>query len=148
VNDRADVALAADADGVHLRSDGPPTVRVRPLQPDWLIGRSLHAGAPDDAYDGADYLLFGAVFESRSKPGASPAGIDGLRAVAARAPVPVIAIGGITPGRAAACRRAGAAGVAGIDIFLPASSAGAGLGVHRATNALRAAMAGQGPDGP
>jgi thiamine-phosphate diphosphorylase len=135
VNDRADVALASGA-GLHLRSDGPPATRVRPLAgghpagtrslsssrdsfPGWLIGRSIHAASEAAAAADTDYLIFGTVFPTRSKPDTAPvAGLDGLRAACAATPVPVLAIGGITPGRVADCRRYGAAGVAAIGAFL------------------------------
>ena len=136
VNDRADVALAAGADGVHLPATGLPTARVRELSRAWIVGRSLHAGEALDAE--ADYLLFGALLPSASKPaGWRPAGFEALRAVAAAAPVPVLAIGGITAATAGAAAAAGAAGVAGIGVFLPPPR---GLGPRQAVAALRAAF--------
>jgi thiamine-phosphate pyrophosphorylase len=136
VNDRADVALAAGADGVHLPAAGLPTPRVRELSPAWVIGRSLHAGDVPDAE--ADYLLFGAVLPSRSKPaGWHAAGFETLRTVAAATRVPVLAIGGITPATAGAAAAAGAAGVAGIGVFLPPPR---GMGPERAVDALRSAF--------
>ncbi len=121
VNDRADVALAAGAHGVHLPGHGVPARRLRAnLPPHLLIGRSVHdaaeaVGAAEDG--GVDYLVFGAVFETASKPGARPAGIDALREAAAAVPVPVLAIGGITAGRWADVAAAGAAGIAAIGLF-------------------------------
>lgn len=138
VNDRADVALAAGADGVHLRADGLPVARVRALHDEWMIGRSGHSR--DDLLDviGADYLLFGTVFPSASKPTAWPvAGLDALETMTASVTMPVVAIGGMTPARVAALVDAGAAGVAGIGVFLPPP---AGLGPGSAVRAFRDAF--------
>lgn len=145
VNDRVDVAGAAGAAGVHLRADGPPASRVRAIAPGpWLIGRSVHTAVEADAAaDGADYLFFGTVFPSRSKPGGSPvSGIEGLGAACAVSLVPVIAIGGITADKVDACRRAGAAGVAAIGLFLPRGRTPEALGPAEAVKALRAAFGG------
>jgi len=127
VNDRVDVALASGADGVHLPAHGAPPERVRPIvPPGFLIGRSVHAEAEavEVARGGAcDYLIFGSVFETASKPGGHvPAGIDALARVCGAVPLPVIAIGGIVPDRARpdrliAVARAGAAGIAAIGMF-------------------------------
>ena len=151
VNDRADVAIAGGADGVHLRASSPQASRVRTLHPSWLMGRSVHEGdGPSEA--GGDYVLFGTVFPSASTiparggaggpAGKTPAGLAGLaRAVAASA-VPVLAIGGITPAGAATCAAAGAAGVAAIGLFLPVGCSPDAMGAGPATRALRAALAG------
>jgi thiamine-phosphate pyrophosphorylase len=133
------VALAAGADGVHLPSAGLPTGRVRMLDPAWIVGRSLHPGEAPAAAAGADYVLFGAVFPSASKPAAwRAAGLDALgAAVAAVGPVPVIAVGGMTPAGAVGAAAAGAAGVAAIGVFLPPPR---GLGARAAVAALREAL--------
>jgi thiamine-phosphate diphosphorylase len=144
VNDRADVALAAGADGVHLRHDSPAVASVRRLSSTWIIGRSVHPGSPPEP--DADYVLFGTVFGTGSKPDVVPAGLETLRALAASVTQPVLAIGGVTPERAAACRRAGAAGVAAIGAFLPAGSAPGALGVAAAARAFRAALAAGSPE--
>ncbi|MCY4076100.1 MAG: thiamine phosphate synthase [Acidobacteria bacterium] len=121
VNDRADIALAAGAGGVHVRSEGPPPMRVRAIAPArWLIGRSVHR--PDDVrpterLDGADYAICGTVFESASKPGRRPLGVDGLAGVARAVSLPVLAIGGVDAGNAPLVAGAGAAGVAAIGYF-------------------------------
>jgi thiamine-phosphate diphosphorylase len=121
VNDRVDVALTAGAHGVHLRGDSIPAARVRAIAPPgFLIGRSVHApgeGA-QAAQDGKlDYLIFGTVFMSRSKPGAEAAGIDALAAACAASALPVLAVGGMTHPRLGAVARAGAAGFAAIGLF-------------------------------
>ena len=139
VNDRADVAVAAGAHGVHLRGDGPPSARVRELVGTAvLIGRSIHD--PAETTDAADYFLFGTVFRTGSKPADAPvAGLEALAAAARQSTAPVLAIGGVTPDRAAVCRQAGAAGVAAIGIFLPPGRSGNALGPAAAINALRTA---------
>ncbi len=144
VNDRADVALASGAHGVHLRADGPPVGRVRRLGPDgWLVGRSVHtvteSRAASDA--GADYLMFGTLFSGGSK-GTVPddSSLDRLRESARVSRAPVIAIGGIDAARAEQCIDAGASGVAAISIFLPVGRAPLALGVRRATADLRRAV--------
>ena len=121
VNDRFDVALAVGAHGVHLRSDSFPASRIRACAPRrFLIGRSVHsvAEAVVAAEEAAvDYLVFGTVFASDSKPGRLAAGLRELTAVASATRVPVLAIGGMTSARIADAMGAGAAGVAGISMF-------------------------------
>lgn len=122
VNDRIDVALAAGADGVHLREDSVPAAAIRRVVgKGWLIGRSVHGlDGLASAVAGADVLVAGTVFATESKPGAAPLmGLDGLAAVVAAASVPVLAIGGVTEATAGAVARAGAAGLASIGAFLP-----------------------------
>lgn len=141
VNDRADVALAAGADGVHLRSSGPPVERVRAFVPSgWLVGRSAHSPAELASSATADYVVFGTVFTTDSKPGVVPQGVASLQAAVRRVGPPVLAIGGITAGNAGACAAAGAAGVAAISLFLPPVSGG--HGPRRAAVLLRAAFNG------
>ena len=122
VNDRWDLAIAAGAAGVHLRADSVAASRIRAVAPaGFVIGRSVHDSAEVDAAvaDGAcDYLLFGTVFPSAGKPaGHRVAGIAALREVCRRAPVPVIAIGGIEAARLPLIEDAGAAGFAGVGMF-------------------------------
>jgi len=122
VNDRIDVALAAGADGVHLRGDGPPASRVRRMvRAGFLIGRSVHTvpEAREAAADRAvDYLLAGTVFPTASKPGRGDVlGLEGLRAIVASVDVPVLAIGGLDVASAAGVAGAGAAGMAAIGLF-------------------------------
>jgi thiamine-phosphate pyrophosphorylase len=141
VNDRADVARAAGAAGVHLRGDGAPTARVRTIAAaGWLIGRSVHGVAEARAARAADYVIFGTVFPTRSKPGAPVHGLEDLAAAVRAADVPVLAIGGIDPERAGACRKVGAVGVAAIGLFLPPGRAPQAMGIGPATDAVRAAM--------
>lgn len=138
VNDRADVAIAAHADGVHLRDDGWPVARVRGLPGGrmWIVGRSIHGErAASSELAGVDYVTFGAVFGSGGKPAR---GVESLRRVVAAGPVPVVAVGGITVANAASCRDAGAAGVAAISLFLPPGCAPDALGPREAVRRLRA----------
>ena len=114
VNDRLDLALAAEADGVHLGPDDLPVAAARRLAPpSFLVGAS--ARTPEAALaaeaDGADYIGCGPVFPTRTKP-ARPIGLDRLAAVAAAVRIPVLAIGGLDAARAPAVRDAGAAGCA------------------------------------
>jgi thiamine-phosphate pyrophosphorylase len=139
VNDRADVSFGIQDVGLHLKSDGPPVPAVRPLGGrDRLIGRSAHDPVDVRLAGGADYLIFGTVFPSASKPpGAPAAGVDALGRAAAAVTIPVLAIGGVTPERVAECQRAGAAGIAAIGIFLPPGRAPGALGPRAAAVALR-----------
>src|SRR5690606_23858041 len=95
-------------------ADIQPAVARDLLNEEIAIGRSVHAAAGAREAIGADYVLAGHVFPSRSKPGVPPLGLEGLAAIVAAAPCPVIAIGGITAERVADVIGAGAAGVAAI----------------------------------
>ncbi len=122
VNDRVDVALAVDADGAHIGQDDLPADAARALLgAGRLLGVS--AATPDEANAalaaGADYLGVGAVYSTGSKADAgAPIGLDGLALVAGATSLPVVAIGGIGPGRAAPCIGSGAAGVAVISAIV------------------------------
>jgi len=113
-----EAALAADAAGVHLPAGGSAAAARRRLGPSTLIGVSAHdlAEAREAAAGGGDYVTFGPVFASLSKPGYGPdeeaAGLDRLRAAAAALPIPVAALGGVTAASAGRCLEAGAAAVA------------------------------------
>lgn len=105
------------AAGVHLKSDSatvPSTLRTRFARP-ILVSRAVHnrEEARKARDEGADFAVFGHVFETPSKPGAAGRGLDALRDVcAACAPLPVFALGGITPERIPEVLAAGAYGVA------------------------------------
>jgi len=119
VNDRIDVALAADAAGVHLgQTDFPIALARRLLGPDRIIGGSASslAQAQEAMWAGADYVGLGAIYATASKADASaPLGPETLRAVAQGIEIPVIAIGGIDRTRVAEVMAAGAHGVAVIQ---------------------------------
>jgi thiamine-phosphate pyrophosphorylase len=109
-----EAVAAVGADGVHLPSGGSPEA-ARARLPGVLIGVSAHSA--DEAAvllrAGADYATASPVFLTASKPGYGPAlGLEGLARIVARAPGPVIALGGITPENAASCLGVGARGVA------------------------------------
>ena len=116
INTHADIALQAGADGVHRPTDGPTVDELRrQLGPEAIIGVSTHslAQAHAAAEQGADYITLSPIFESASKPGYGPAlGLDELARVCGAVDVPVYALAGVTPERAAACVEAGAYGVA------------------------------------
>jgi thiamine-phosphate pyrophosphorylase len=123
VNERADVALAAGAQGVQLGEDGPPVSEARKiLGRDALIGRSVHSveSAAQAEADGADFLVVGTMFASRSHPGEAPAGTGLMRQISDGSRLPLIGIGGITPENAPEVIGAGASGVAVITNILAA----------------------------
>ncbi|MBI4354976.1 MAG: thiamine phosphate synthase [Candidatus Omnitrophica bacterium] len=98
VNDRPDVALAVDADGVHLgQDDGPLSLARQILGPGKLVGRSTHSVAQAAAAlaQGADYIGFGPVFATPTKPGYRAIGTGEIGQVVSQAPCPVVVIGGI-----------------------------------------------------
>lgn len=118
VNDRLDVAVACGAHGVHLKSNSYPAARVRAIAPArFLIGRSVHSAADAIRAEGADYVIFGAVFPTSSKPGQIPAGLAALEETVRVTPLPVLAVGGVTVDTAGPVARTGAAGVAAIGLF-------------------------------
>ena len=122
VNDRFDVARAAGADGVHLTTTSLPAPVVRAAcGPGFLTGVSTHSldEARSAREGGADFVVFGPVFETESKRGfGPPQGLDKLRVVTKELQgFPVLAIGGVTLNNAGSCYAAGAAGIAGIRLF-------------------------------
>lgn len=146
INDRVDVALAANASGVHLRADSLPAARLRAIvPPGFLIGRSIHsASEARTAAEGTDYLTMGTVYPSRSKRADAPvAGVAGLAAACEAAAVPVLAIGGVNSARLGDVFQAGASGVAAIGMFsdLQAGDGEAsGPAIRRAVAAVHAAF--------
>jgi thiamine-phosphate pyrophosphorylase len=129
LNGRADLARAAGAQGVHLPGDGLPVAAARRVAPaPWLVGRSTHSlEQVESARDeGADYVVFGPVFETPSKAGRlAPRGLEEL-AAAARTGIPVLALGGLDEGeRFDAALAAGAWGIAGVRAFVDPARAAA-----------------------
>lgn len=123
VNDRVDVALAVDADGVHVGQDDMPVALARQLIGNKLLGVSAHSlsEALQAVRDGADYLGVGPIFATTTKPdAASPIGLDGLRAIRQHVSIPIVAIGGINQANAADVMRAGADGVAVVSAVVSA----------------------------
>ena len=134
INSRTDVALATDADGVHLRSEDVSPLTVRSIWAE-VIALAPQTGSQSDAQrpliaaschtttdvlraesDGANFAVFAPVFEKKGAPDAHPRGLSALRAACA-AKIPVLALGGVTLENAASCLAAGAAGIAGIRLF-------------------------------
>ena len=124
INDRVDVALACDADGVHVGQDDLPCAAVRRLVgPNRIIGVSVStvAEALQAERDGADYLGVSPVFATPTKPDTPPAaGLDGLAAIRSAVRLPLVAIGGISEQNAAAVIRAGADGIAVVSAIMAA----------------------------
>lgn len=117
VNDRVDVGLVLDVDGVHLGRRSLPVSAARGM----LVGRGIRIGASIRegdraaalADEGADYLFLGTIFETPTHPAVAGMGLEGVTcAVASTGRLPVIGIGGIDPAKAGAVRGAGAWGVA------------------------------------
>ncbi|OGO48492.1 MAG: hypothetical protein A2W34_04135 [Chloroflexi bacterium RBG_16_64_32] len=141
VNGPLEVATEAGADGVHLPEDAPPVRRPRQ---GFLVGRSIHSpvAARRAEAEGADYLVAGPVYETRSHPGREPAGLALIEQVTQIVRIPVLAIGGVTAGRVEEVVRAGASGVAVISAVLAQRDRRAAAGKLR--RALDAAWAGAG----
>lgn len=118
VNDRADLALAVEADGLHVGQDDLPAAAARRILPPTMrLGVSTHD--PDQARralaDGADYVAVGSMFATVSKPGFQLVGPALVRRVRPDIPVPLVAIGGITEGNVGEVMGAGADAVAVIS---------------------------------
>ena len=125
INDRADIAAALGAAGVHLPENGLPIRAARSvLGAERWVGVSVHTpeGALKAAAEGADYLIFGAVF---STPGKDPQGLRALEKACRGVQIPVLAVGGVTPEKAPACLSAGAYGVAAVRAFTQAQDVAA-----------------------
>lgn len=120
VNDRLDVALACGAAGLHLRGDSVTAAQVRRhLPPGFLIGRSVHSASDVTVAGPVDYLIAGTVWPTPSKPaGHELIGVAGLADIVVASQVPVLAIGGVDALTVADIARAGAAGGAGIGVFI------------------------------
>lgn len=126
VNDHADIALAVDADGVHLGQDDlPASVARQVLGPQRIIGISTHSAAQarEAEQAGVEYIGFGPVFPTATKDAGPLQGIDALEQVRASVSLPIIAIGGIADGNIGAVLAAGADGVAVISAILGAPDA-------------------------
>jgi thiamine-phosphate diphosphorylase len=125
VNDRLDIALAVDADGVHVgQSDIPASVVRKVIGPGKILGVSVETveEAAQAERDGADYLGVGPVFEARgTKPDAGePVGLERIARIRRHSRLPIVAIGGIDAGNARRVREAGADGAAVISAIVSA----------------------------
>ena len=128
INDRADIALACDADGVHLGQEDLPLHAARKLMGDRIIGISTHSTeqAKEAEDGGADYIGFGPMFGTTTKAtGYSARGLTMLRQIRDAVRVPIVAIGGITEANVSEVWRAGADSAAIISDILAADNVGA-----------------------
>ncbi|HUI43936.1 MAG TPA: thiamine phosphate synthase [Terriglobia bacterium] len=129
VNDRADLALVADADGVHLGQDDLPLdLARRVLKPGQWVGYSTHNLEQVRRADGqaADYVAFGPIYSTASKHAPDPiVGLENLRRARQATSKPLVAIGGITPENARQVIEQGADSVAVISGLLDAADLGA-----------------------
>ena len=131
INDRIDVALALDADGVHLRATSLPVRVARGLVgARRLLGVSVHSAdeAARAESEGADFAVLGPIYETASKREyGPPVGLQAVEEASRRCRIPIFGIGGVTPARASDVRRAGAHGVAVISSVLAAASVGSAV---------------------
>jgi thiazole tautomerase (transcriptional regulator TenI) len=121
VNDRLDAALAVQAPGIQLGFNSLSVQQSRQLMPAGVrIGSSVHSAAEavDAAAFGADYVLYGHIYESGSKAGMAPRGVKALAAVVEACPIPVIAIGGIEPDKVEEVLSTGCSGIAVLSSIL------------------------------
>jgi thiamine-phosphate pyrophosphorylase len=146
INDRADLAVACGADGVHVGQDDQPIGAVRAMVGDRLfIGLSTHSPEQVDAAErdpDVDYLGVGPVYETATKPGVEPVGLELVRYAAAHARKPWFAIGGIDSARVQAVADAGAERVAVVRAIRDAADPGAAAAALRGT-LVREAVGGQ-----
>jgi len=145
VNGRLDIAMAADADGVHLPERGLPLEAVRRIcPPRFLAGRSVHSpeGAAAAQAAGASYIQLGTIFSTDSKPGLEPAGPALVRVACAGLEIPCLAVGGVDAGNAGQVLAAGASGVAVVSAILQAED------VAAAVRTLRRALIDSGARSP
>jgi thiamine-phosphate pyrophosphorylase len=149
VNDRVDLALAVDADGVHVGQDDLPPRAARPLlRPGMILGRSTHsvAQARQAQGDGADYVAVGSMFQTATKPDFELVGPELMRNVRPHVRVPLVGIGGITVDNVGRVIAAGADGVAVVSGVCAADDPEAAT--RRFLDAIRAAARLTGPSRP
>jgi thiamine-phosphate pyrophosphorylase len=114
INDHADIALAVDADGVHLGQDDLPLREARQIMHGKIVGISTHnlAQAREAEAGGADYIGFGPIFHTTTKDAGPPMGVDSIRLIKQNVGIPLVAIGGIYPINVGPVFEAGADAVA------------------------------------
>jgi len=122
VNDRVDVALAVDADGVHVGQGDMPVEIVKEMAPNLIVGVSASnlGEALQGEKAGADYIGAGSVFPTRTKEDAKLLGLEGLKEIVRNVPIPVVAIGGINHGNVKKVLKVGVDGVAVISAIVGA----------------------------
>ncbi len=120
INDYPDLAIASEADGVHLGQDDLPLAEAKKIVSDKIIGISTHSmqQALDAFRGGADYIGFGPVFSTMTKDAGAPKGLDTLGQVAAAVNIPVVAIGGINQDNVDSVASAGCSSVAVISALM------------------------------
>ena len=120
INERFDIALAVEADGVHLPENSFPPSVVKRINPSLIVGFSAHSleGALYAEKEGADFITLSPIFKTSSHPDAKPIGLKTLREISQKVKIPVYALGGITWDRIKVCYKNGAYGIAGITMFL------------------------------
>jgi thiamine-phosphate pyrophosphorylase len=114
INDHADIAMAVNADGVHLGQDDLPLAEARKIMGAKIIGISTHSleQAIEAAEGGADYIGFGPIYQTKTKDAGPPKGVEELRIIKERIGIPVVAVGGITEDNLTEVFEAGADAVA------------------------------------
>jgi len=131
INDRADIAMAVEADGVHLGWQSLPASEMRRIVgPKALVGKSVHnlTEAQQAVADGVDYIIASPIFETPSKVGLVPTlGVAGLSEIRRHVAVPIIALGGIDHSNASEVIRAGVNGIAVIRAILAADDPAAAV---------------------
>lgn len=122
INDRVDVASVSNVKGVHLALHSLPVEIVKRKFQDLIVGCSVHSleEAQIAEQQGADYVMFGHVYETLSKPGLIPKGLEQMSFISKTISIPVIAIGGIKPANSRDVIEAGAQGVAVLSGILEA----------------------------
>jgi len=125
INDRADIAAAVGAAGVHLTEQSISVAAARLILGDEaLIGASAHREESVRAAEGsgADFIVLGPVFQSPSHPNVAPLGLHAFEKIASQVKIPLFAVGGITPDNTRQCLDAGAFGVASIRALVGTKS--------------------------
>jgi thiamine-phosphate pyrophosphorylase len=121
INDRLDVALSVEADGIHCPEQGLPVSEIKKINSKLIVGVSVHSVESAISFEknGADFITFGPIFETSSKVKYGlPQGLNKLSELSKSVKIPVFAIGGITPERAESCLNYGAKSVAVISTII------------------------------
>ena len=123
INERFDIALAIEADGVHLPEKSFPPSVVKKINPKFIVGFSAHSleSAKYAQKEGADFITLSPIFKTSSHPDVEPIGLKALKEVSKAVNIPVYALGGVTWDRIKVCYKNGAYGIAGITMFLEGS---------------------------
>lgn len=124
INDRADVACTTNVRGVHLAFHSLPVEIVKQTFKNLTVGCSVHSleEAQIAEQQGADYVIFGHIYSTQSKPGLIPKGLEQLNFISQSISIPVIAVGGIKPTNSSDVIRAGAQGIAVMSGILEAKN--------------------------